>query len=98
MSTPNLLMDRLADVAGRVPVPSPRHQRPTRQSLLLAARLREAESRVSRGKLIVARQREIVAAIDEPLVPFAAELLDTYEVTLALFEERFAVLQRNAAR
>jgi hypothetical protein len=51
--------------------------------VLAARNVSEIESR---GKQIVARQREIVAGIAGPVVPSATELLND-ESSLTLFEE-----------
>src|SRR6476661_2611177 len=104
MHEPKLLTGQFDKATGRAPVvPRPcalsaHHEWSSGQSFLLAARLREAENRVSRGKQVVARQRECVASIARPPVPSATALLNTYEKSLTLFEEDFAVVHADIIR
>ena len=56
----------------------------------------EAESRVDRGRQIVARQRELATKVAEA-APIAVELLKTFESTLALLENTLANYRRYEA-
>jgi hypothetical protein len=57
----------------------------------------EAERRVGRARQIVARQRDLVARVGEEEVPIAVALLQTFERSLALFEEALAGRKRGEA-
>jgi hypothetical protein len=56
----------------------------------------QAERRVGRARQIVARQRDVVARVGEQ-VPIAVALLQTFERSLALFEEVLAGRKRGEA-
>jgi hypothetical protein len=54
----------------------------------------EAERRVSRGREIVSRQRDLVAKLGDGH-PIAVALLTTFEALLALYEANLATFRRD---
>jgi len=54
----------------------------------------EAERRVSRGREIVSRQRDLVAKLGDGH-PIAVALLNTFEALLALYEANLAASRRD---